>query len=63
MTLYTATEVAEKLKVKPVTILRLFDSGALPGVIVRQGLKKRIIRFSESSIKKFLTGREVKKNK
>jgi predicted site-specific integrase-resolvase len=54
----TPTEAADKLKVKPITIIRLFDAGILPGVVLRQGARKRVIRFSEEAIEKFLTSRE-----
>jgi len=60
VTLYTPTETAEKLKVKPVTVLRLFDSGALPGVVLKQGARKRIIRFREEAVEKFISSREQK---
>ncbi|MSQ47307.1 MAG: DNA-binding protein [Deltaproteobacteria bacterium] len=58
VTLYTPSEVAGKLKVKSVTVLRMFDAGVLPGVILRQGIRKRIIRFREEAVEKFLTTRE-----
>ena len=58
MTILTPTEAAEKLKVKPITIIRLFDAGILPGVVLRQGARKRVIRFREESIDKLLTSRE-----
>jgi excisionase family DNA binding protein len=58
VSLYTASEVAAKLKVKTVTVIRLFDSGALPGVVVRQGARKRVLRFREEALEEFLTSRE-----
>lgn len=36
----------------------MFDAGVLPGVILRQGIRKRIIRFREEAVEKFLTTRE-----
>lgn len=58
MTLFTPSEAAEKLKVKTVTVVRMFDDGVLPGIILRRGARKRVIRFREESIEKFLNSRE-----
>ena len=58
MTILTPTETANKLKVKPVTVIRMFDDGILPGFILRQGARKRVIRFREEAIDKFLASRE-----
>jgi len=58
MNLFTPTEAAEKLKVKSITVLRMFDAGILPGIILRQGERKRIIRFREEAIEKFIISRE-----
>jgi excisionase family DNA binding protein len=58
VTLYTPSEVAGKLRVKSVTVLRMFDAGVLPGIILRQGVRKRIIRFREEAVEKFITARE-----
>ncbi len=60
MTLYTPSEAADKLKVKSITVLRMFDDGVLPGIILRQGQRKRIIRFREEAVEKFITSREQK---
>jgi len=62
VTVLTPTEAAEKLKLKPVTVIRLFDAGILPGIILRQGARKRVIRFREESIEKLLTSREQRGN-
>jgi predicted site-specific integrase-resolvase len=61
--IYTPGETADILKVKPVTVIRLFDSGALPGIIVREGARKRIIRFRAEAIAKFLASREKRAGK
>lgn len=58
MNLLTPTEIADRLKVKPITVIRLFDAGMLPGIVLRQGARKRVIRFREEAIEKFLTTRE-----
>lgn len=63
MTLYTASEIADKLKIKPITVMRLFDDGALSGIIIRQGIRKRVIRFREEDIAKFLTTRAKRVSK
>jgi len=63
VSLYTPSEAAEKLNVKPVTVLRLFDAGALPGVILRQGARKRIIRFRPEAVEKFITSCEQRAGK
>ena len=58
MTLLTPTDIADRLKVKPVTVLRMFDAGILPGIVLRQGVRKRVIRFREEAIEKFISSRE-----
>lgn len=58
MILFTTSEAAEKLRVKPVTIIRLFDAGVLPGLVLRGGARRRIIRFREEALEKFLASRE-----
>ena len=60
MTLFTASEIADKLKVKSVTVLRLFDAGALSGVVLRKGIRKRIIRFREEDVERFSNTRTSK---
>ena len=56
--LLTPTEAGEKLKLKPITVIRFFDAGILPGIILSRGARKRVIRFREESIDKLLTSRE-----
>lgn len=56
--LKTPKEVGIRLGVSEVTVLRLHDSGALPGVIIRSGARKRTIRFRDEAIEKFITSRE-----
>lgn len=58
MALLTPTDIADRLKVKPVTVLRMFDAGILPGIVLRQGLRKRVIRFREEAIERFIASRE-----
>jgi len=56
--LRTAKEAGARLGVSGVTVLRLFDSGALAGVVIRSGERKRTIRFRDEAIEKFITSRE-----
>jgi excisionase family DNA binding protein len=63
VSLRTPKEAADRLNVAPVTVLRLFDAGVLPGVVIRAGARKRIIRFREESLEKFITSREQKVGK
>lgn len=63
MNLYTPSEIADQLKLKPCTILRLFDDGALSGIVVRQGARKRVVRFREEDLEKFLTTRAKRASK
>lgn len=58
MSLRTPKETADRLNVAPVTVLRLFDAGVLPGVVIRTGARKRIIRFREEALEKFIISRE-----
>ena len=61
--LRTPKEAAEKLNVASVTVLRLFDSGALPGVVIRQGARKRVVRFREETLERFIASREQRPGK
>lgn len=63
MTILTPTEAAEKLKLKPITVIRFFDAGILPGIVIRAGIRKRVIRFSEEALEKFITSREKRENR
>ncbi len=56
--LRTAKQVGARLGVSDITILRLFDSGALEGVIIHAGKRKRLIRFREEALERFITSRE-----
>ena len=56
--LLTPKAVSEVLGVAPITVLRLHDAGALAGVVIRQGARKRVIRFREETLQKFIAARE-----
>jgi excisionase family DNA binding protein len=58
MTLFTPHEAAVQLKVKANTVIKMFDNGELPGVILRQGLRKRILRFSDDALRQFIAAKE-----
>ena len=60
MNLLSAKDVAQRLGVSPVTVLRLADAGALPAVEVVKRERKRILRFRSESVEKFITSREKK---
>lgn len=61
--LQTAKETGARLGVSEVTVLRLYDSGALPGVVIRSGARKRTIRFRPEAVEKFITSREQRPGK
>lgn len=56
--LRTVKQAGERLGVSDITILRLFDAGALEGVVIHAGKRKRLIRFRDESIEKFISARE-----
>ncbi len=58
MKLLTPKATGEALGVSPITVLRLHDSGALPGVVVKQGARKRTVRFREEAVQRFISNRE-----
>ncbi len=57
-TLLTPKEIGARLGVSEVTIFRLYDSGALNGVVVRAGKRKRTIRFRPEAVEQFIASRE-----
>ena len=58
MTILTVKEAGEKLRLHPTTILKLFDLGSLPGIILRRGARKRVVRFRLEAIEEFLRTQE-----
>lgn len=56
--LLSVKSAADALDVAPVTVIRLFDAGVLPGVVIAQRNRKRIIKFRPEAIDKFVTTRE-----
>ena len=57
ITLYTPRQVAESLQVSESTVLRMFYAGNLPGIILRSGKRKKIVRFNPTHIEKWLQKR------
>jgi excisionase family DNA binding protein len=57
-TLLTAKDVAERLGVSPVTVIRLADTGALSAVEVAKRERRRILRFRPETVEKFIANRE-----
>lgn len=60
MNLLTAKDVAQKLGVSALTVIRLADSGALPAVEVAKRQRRRILRFRPETVEKFIVLRERK---
>ena len=58
MNLLTAKDVAARLSVSPLTVIRLADSGALAAVEVAKRERRRILRFRPETVEKFITIRE-----
>ena len=58
MRLLTTKEVAERLNVSAVTVLRLADAGSLPAIEVAKRERKRILRFRPETVEKFIANRE-----
>lgn len=58
MNLLTAKDVANRLGVSALTVIRLADAGALPAVEVAKRERRRILRFRTEAVEKFITTRE-----
>jgi excisionase family DNA binding protein len=58
MKLLTAKEVAVRLNVSALTVIRLADAGALPAVEVAKRDTRRLLRFRETEVDKFIASRE-----
>jgi hypothetical protein len=51
---------AEYLDVSPLTVIRLYDAKILPGVLIAQRGRKRILKFRPEALEKFVASREKK---
>jgi excisionase family DNA binding protein len=56
--LLTAKDVADRLGVSALTVIRLADAGTLPAVEVAKRERRRILRFRPETVEKFITSRE-----
>jgi excisionase family DNA binding protein len=56
--LLTAKEVAERLSVSSLTVIRLARAGAIPAVEIAKRETRTLFRFREESIAKFIASRE-----
>lgn len=60
MNLLSAKDVASRLGVSALAVIRLADCGALAAVEVHSGKRRRILRFRLETVEKFITSREKK---
>ena len=60
--LLTPKDVAARLGVSALTVIRLANSGALPAVEVVKRERRRILRFRTEVVEKFINSREQKRN-
>lgn len=58
MNLLTAKDVAARLGISALTVIRLADAGSLPAVEVAKRERRRILRFRPETVEKFITSRE-----
>ena len=55
--LLTPKNVADLLQLSQATLSRMCSSGDIPHVVLRAGKRKRVIRFRESDVERWLTSR------
>jgi excisionase family DNA binding protein len=58
MNLLTTQQVAEKLHVSHMTVIRLHDAGDLPAVEVLRDRGRRTLRFRPETVQTFIEQRE-----
>ena len=58
MPLLTAKEVAQRLNLSSLTVIRLADSGALPAIEITRGHHRRCLRFRPEAIEQFISSKE-----
>ena len=63
MNLLTAQDVADRLGVSALTVIRLADAGALADVEVAKRQRRRSLRFRPESVEKFISTREKRVSK
>ena len=60
MNLLTAKDVAGRLGVSALTVIRLADAGVLPAIEVAKRERRRILRFRPETVERFITSRETR---
>jgi excisionase family DNA binding protein len=63
MKLLTINECAETLKFSRWTVTELLETGALPGIVLKSGRRKKVWRVRESELERWLTAREQETKK
>lgn len=58
MNLLTAKDVAARLGVSALTVIRLANAGTLPAVEVARRKRRRILRWRPETVEKFISSRE-----
>ncbi len=58
--LNTPKEISDLLQVSESTVLRMAYSGDLPCIPIREGKRKKIIRFDSTAVEKWLAKRTLK---
>ena len=61
--LLTIKQVKERLSVSGPTIYRLADEGLLPAVEIAKRQRKRLLRWREETLEKFIASREQRGSK
>jgi excisionase family DNA binding protein len=56
--LLTTKEVAVRLGISTLTVIRLANSGMLPAVDVTQRMRRRLLRFRPETVETFITSCE-----
>ena len=50
-------QVAEQLAVSAATVMRMCSSGDLPHIVLRAGRRKRVVRFRQEDVERWLVSR------
>jgi len=57
--LLTPNDVAKRLSLSSCTVLRMIENGELPGVVIRQGKRKKTYRVYEQAFERWLKSKAV----
>lgn len=60
MNLLNTKEVATRLNMNPLTVIRLVDAGELVAIDVNPGAARRTLRFRPEDVEQFIASREKK---